>query len=134
MESEIFSWRTTVPIPFGSSALMVKIWEVFASTGLTDPIGVAFSPNGDLFVANRRINTIRRFSSMGVDLGDFVSAGLNFPYSICFDGAGRLYVADYFNNSVDRFAPDGTALGKFVSTLSPQGVAFDTAGNFYVTN
>jgi hypothetical protein len=54
---------------------------IFASTGLINPIGLAFSASGHLFVANTDQgtgapfrNTIHEFSPTGEDLGTFASS------------------------------------------------------------
>ena len=61
--------------------------SVFASSGLSNPVGLAFDSAGILYAANFGNNTIREFSSSGTDLGIFAdsSDGLNEPVFLAFD-------------------------------------------------
>jgi DNA-binding beta-propeller fold protein YncE len=54
--------------------------SVFVSTGLNNPLGLAFDAGGNLFVLNRGDDTIRKFSSSGADLGVFASTGMSYPF------------------------------------------------------
>ncbi len=78
--------------------------------------------------------------------------GLRAPIAVAFDSSGNLWVADYANSRVLRFAPpfsNGMAASvvigqrdytskSFVATQhglnGPTGVAFDTAGNMWVSD
>ena len=60
----------------------------FASTGLNQPVGLAFDSSGNLYAANWGNNTIEKYSSSGTDLGAFASTGLNRPSYIAISGLG----------------------------------------------
>ncbi len=60
---------------------------LITSTGLDNPYGITFGPNGNLFVANSGNNTIHEFSPTGADLGVFASTGMNDPRDLVFSSA-----------------------------------------------
>jgi sugar lactone lactonase YvrE len=109
--------------------------STFTSTGVAAGQGLAFDSAGNLYVANWSVNTIRKFSSTGADLGVFASTGLNGPVGLAFDGAGDLYAANRGNNTIWKFTPQGVG-SLFASTglNSPRGLAFDSADYLYAAN
>lgn len=44
-------------------------------TGLTNPEGLAFLPNGDILIGDNGTNSVRHFDSSGNDLGDYTNGG-----------------------------------------------------------
>ncbi len=44
-------------------------------TGLTNPEGLAFLPNGNLLIGDNGTNSVRQFDSNGNDLGDYTTGG-----------------------------------------------------------
>jgi hypothetical protein len=60
---------------------------LITSTGLDQPFGITFGPNGNLYVANSGSNTIHEFSPTGADLGVFASTGLSAPRDLVFDSS-----------------------------------------------
>ncbi len=108
---------------------------------MNQPQGVAFGPEGNLFVADKVNNRIDVFSPDGAFLRAFgkgvnpgggdvcttecepgdsigVAGAMDRPTGIAAD-SGALYVSDYGNGRIDVFAPDGTfirAFGKGVNT------------------
>jgi MYXO-CTERM domain-containing protein len=111
-----------------------SVASTFASTGLSNPTGLAFDGSGNLYAANFGNNTIEEFTPGGV-ASTFASTGLNDPFGLAFDGSGNLYAANYGNNTIEKFTPGGVA-STFASTgLSlPEGLAFDGSGNLYAVN
>jgi hypothetical protein len=59
---------------------------LITSTGLDQPFGITFGPNGNLYVANSGNNTIHEFSPTGADLGVFANSGLSAPRDLVFNG------------------------------------------------
>ena len=109
----------------------------FASTGLSNPLGLALDRSGNLYVANVGSSTIRKFSPTGQDLGLFASLlGIGCPTGLAVDRSGNLLVADLCVSVVREFSPTGQDLGTFASTglSNPEGLAFDSAGDLFVSN
>lgn len=84
-----------------------------------DPCGVALDGDGNLFVADRQNNRIRRVDPGGV-VSLFVGSGayafsngagsgasFQYPSGLAVDGAGALLVADTFNHLIRRVTPVG---------------------------
>ncbi len=107
------------------------VGSVFASTGLSQPTGLAFDSAGNLYVANYNINTIEKFTPNGVG-SLFASTGLNHPYDLAFDHQGNLFAANSGNDTIEKFTSGGVG-SLFASTSpgSPNGLAVDAQDNVY---
>ena len=97
------------------------------------PAGIALDGSGNLFVADKTANVIRRYAFGSGALSTFAGAGIpgyagdggpaasaqfNGPSGIAADSAGNLYIADTYNNVVRKVAANGGA----VSTVAGNGV------------
>jgi sugar lactone lactonase YvrE len=131
---------------------------------LSRPTGLAVSPTGIVYVAERINNVIRAISVEGVvttyagntnGLSDHIngrgtSAYFFRPLGVALDTAGNLYVADASNNGiriiystgkVDDVAGSSTNRNGFVLATgtdarfnTPSAVALDPSGNLYVAD
>jgi len=132
------------------------------SAQLNNPTGAAFSPSGDLYIADYGNNSIRKVTTAGVVTtfagstagasgsanGTGTAATFNAPGGIAIDYAGVIYVADQFNSRIRKIALDGTvstlagsstgyldnATGTAAKFYWPWGLAVDTSGNVYVAD
>ena len=126
------------------------------------PTGVAVDGAGNVYVADRFNNTIRKVTPNGVvtTLAGLVGssgstdatgsdARFNEPVGVAVDGAGNIYVADSRNNTIRQVTPGGVATtlaglagssgstdatGSAARFNDPQFVAVDGAGNAYVAD
>ena len=111
--------------------------------GLTSPRGVAFGPDGNLYVASADTDSILRYdSSSGEFIDAFVpagSGGLDLPWDIVFHD-GDLYVSSNLTNSVLRYnGTTGAFVSEFVGAGSggldgPRGLLFGENNELYVTS
>jgi glucose/arabinose dehydrogenase len=126
------------------------------------PEGVAVDGDGNLYVADRDNNTIRKITPAGVVTtlagaagsygsadGTGADARFSRPIGVAVDGDGNLYVTDRNNQTIRKITPAGVvttlagAAGSYGSAdgtgadarfSGPVGVAVDGDGNLYVTD
>jgi len=107
---------------------------------------IAFSPSGELFLADENTHRITVFgpdSSFSRCFGEQGSGPGQFdrPSAIAFASDGNLYVVDALNHRVQVLTPDGEFvsqwgnLGDGEGQLNmPWGIAIDGAGSVYITD
>ena len=135
-----------------------------AEAQLSDPFGVAVDGAGNLYIAERDNQRIRKVDSAGTittiagtgvlsfggDGGPAAEAQLSDPTGVAVDGAGNLYIADLGNQRIRKVDSMGTITtiagtgvhgssgdgGPAVAAqlYNPHGVAVDGAGNLYIAD
>ena len=129
---------------------------------LRSPTGVAVDGAGNLYIADRDNQRVRKVDSLGVittiagtgergfggDGGPAIRAQLTSPIGVAVDGGGNLYIADRGNYRIRKVDSSGT-ITTFAGTgdhrfsgdggpadeaslWSPYDVATDGAGNLYI--
>lgn len=139
----LFGWAclfglSRVPLAAGSTPLpRIQCPTGYSATiyaeGLQAPDGLAFSPAGELYVAEEgSAKRVSRITAGGIV--EPVLSGISSPEGIAFDRAGNLYVVeDIQNGRLLRRSPDGT-LAVLASELdAPEGVVWAPDGTIYVT-
>jgi len=124
----------------GQTGTLKRVLVPAASGVLKGPTGIAFGPDGNLYVASSQSNQIFRYNpDTGESLGAFVEEdGLTMPFSLIFGPDGDLYVSSGRDNVVRHY---NGRTGEFVSIAAadtalkqPIGLAFGPDGMLYVVN
>jgi sugar lactone lactonase YvrE len=125
------------------------------------PSAVAYDGSGNLYVADRENQRIRRVvvatgavttlagsGLAGKADGPGPAAQFNAPSGVAYDGSGNLYVADLYNDRIRRIVVATGAVSTLAGSLAgfadgtgpaaqfnaPFGVACDGSGNLYVAD
>ena len=125
------------------------------------PRAVAIDSGGNIYVADRNNNAIRKISPAGVVTtlaggvtsghadGTGSAASFSAPAGVAVDAAGNLYVADSGNNAIRKISPGGVVTtlagnaagsgltdgtGAAARFTGPSGIAVDGAGTVYVAD
>jgi streptogramin lyase len=108
------------------------------------PTGIAFAPNGDIFISEGHAPTfgnsrIMKFDRSGKFIKSFGHLGpgdgeLKGPHVLAFDSQGRLFVADRSNSRVAIFDQDGKFLAAWKQFGRPSGIFIDKNDVLYVSD
>lgn len=100
---------------------------------LAAPRGLAFGPNGDLFISSGGLFDSRIFR-INPDTGELLqtySSGLAVPGGLAFDASGILYATNSSSQNIVRIDVATGATTVFSSGVRGQGLAFGPDGNLY---
>ncbi len=109
------------------------------------PQGIDFDSRGNLYIADRRNNRVRRLSQdgqvstlaggpvAGSDDGQGILASFDGVADLAVDASGNVYVADQFNGLLRKIAPSGVVTTVARGLDQPDGVKADSQGNVYVS-
>jgi DNA-binding beta-propeller fold protein YncE len=103
--------------------------------GIVDnPYGMAFSPSGELYVAEVNNHRISIFSTEGRYLRSIGEKGtesgqFNEPNNLTFDAQGLLYISDTKNNRIQVFDVQDQFIREWSGEFDPHGLAIDNQNN-----
>jgi len=133
------------------------------SAQLSAPRGICVDGSGNVYLADRWNNRIRKISggnistiagngqgNFGGDWGSATSAQLSGPAGVVVDNAGNVYISDFLNNRVRMVSSNGTistyagngnsgfggdgGAATSAQLSQPAGLAVDAAGNLYIAD
>jgi DNA-binding beta-propeller fold protein YncE len=107
----------------GTTGAFVSDFVPTGSGGLGVAAGIAFGPDGNLYVCDYDNDRVLRYDgTSGAFLNSFVatgSGGLNGPSDVAFGPDGNLYVVSHQTSSVQRYSGlTGASIDTFVPTNS----------------
>jgi uncharacterized protein (TIGR03663 family) len=145
--------------PYAKGVISLPANLVFGTQGTESgqfnaPRGIAFAPDGSLYVADSRNHRIQHLSADGqaikvwgtfadVSKGDAPIGTFNEPWGVAVSPDGSVYVTDTWNHRVQKFTADGTPIqmwGVFGTAetpgalYGPRGIAVDSQGRVYVAD
>ncbi len=125
----------------GCDLCKASLWDATAMLGgsaiahvnLFEPNGIALDRDGNLFIADRIAQRVRRVTPGGItttvagngapgysgDGGPAAGASLNYPAGVAVDGLGTLYIADSLNFRLRRVDP----FTGIITTIAGTGTA-----------
>ncbi len=108
-----------------TTGAFIKVFADNPTSGLLDPRGILLGPDGNVYVASYGTDSVKKYSSAGTYLGDFVAAGsggLDGPEGMCWGPDGNLYVSSSLNDRVIRYqGPGGASPGALIGTFVTAG-------------
>ncbi|MCA9400747.1 MAG: 6-bladed beta-propeller [Candidatus Omnitrophica bacterium] len=121
-------------------------FEFEINKGFEEPLDVAVSPQGEIFVLDSRLSQVLIYDETGYYLRSIGAKGSNpgefkYPRSITITPQNQLLVADTGNHRIQAFDEEGKFLFEFGSSgrlsgqfTSPNGVAVDNNGLIYIAD
>ena len=124
---------------------VVRVTSVHEATGMTLLEGPTFGPNGDLYMVDvtappggpKVLRMDFRSREISTVYTDYTSAFTSAQFSPL---DGRLYLTDYLGGTVQSITAEGEDAQVHVSgavegtMMNPDDIAFDEAGNLYITD
>ena len=120
----------------GSTYVAVTNVTTLVSSGLNQPSAVAVDSAGNVYIADRLNNAIKKWAAADNSVSTLVSSGLNIPAVLALDGASNVYIVDDVNNAIKEWLAASNVVITLVSSglNQPCGVAVDGLGNVYISD
>ncbi len=129
--------------PYADVRREIPAEQVWGSTGggegqFINPRAMAFSPQGQLYVADSGNHRVQIFDQNGTFLKSWSIPAGNAPgqvgdemWGIAVSADGKVYISDTWNHRVEIFDEDGNFLSEFGSFADTQGDAAAFPGTFW---
>lgn len=124
----VFAQADTAP----ADRAVVQQKPALIHSGLSSPVGMAYDPSGNLYIANWSAGTVLRFTPNGQR--SVFAEGLSGPSGLAISPAGDIYVASYSEDLVWRFTPSGERSVFVRGLATPAGLSFDARGRLLIAN
>jgi sugar lactone lactonase YvrE len=100
---------------------------------ITNPTGLAFSPDGQLYISSRHDGTVLRYTDY--EHLDVVAEDLGIPCGIAFDSKGLLYVGDRTGKiyRIDASSGNREEFAHLEPSIAAYHLAVDSEDRLYVT-
>ncbi|HWN96247.1 MAG TPA: chitobiase/beta-hexosaminidase C-terminal domain-containing protein [Methylomirabilota bacterium] len=100
-----------------------------------NPNAVAIDANGNLYIADRNNNKIRKVTRPGNSdsLTSTFASRLKAPVGVAVDASNRVYVVTYSDGRLRVFNSNGSLERTVSGLMKPTALTLDEAGNVYVT-
>jgi DNA-binding beta-propeller fold protein YncE len=113
-----------------------------AKPPLSDPTGIAFDRQGNLWICNYAGRTVQEYSAVSIAASGTAKPvltirGIRGPNNVAFDRSGNLWVAEYDGGSVAEIRGGKVAVRLRFPRLAyaaPTSLAFDRSGTLWVTD
>ncbi len=103
-------------------------------SGFSGPIGIAVDASGNILVADRSNDAIKRMDASGNNV-QVLGSGFVRPAGVAVDANGNILVADTNNDAIKRMDSSGNNIQTLGSTFSrPRDIAIDASGNILVVD
>lgn len=111
------------------------VWQVGAGSSLSQPAGLAFGPDGLMYVSSYGTSRVLVYDAGGNILKALGSGGqMQGPRGLAFAADGSLLVACADEGTIERFATSGSWLGTFAAGLdTPTGLALGGDGHVFAS-
>jgi len=97
------------------------------------PRGIAFGPDGNLYVAENAAGVVRKYNGQTGGLLASISTG-NSPTGLAFSADGSLYVSSYTNSNIRKVNLISNTSTLFANLFEANGIAVAPDGEVYATS
>jgi sugar lactone lactonase YvrE len=110
--------------------------STFAVAQYNGPQGLARDSIGNLYIADRKNNAVRKITEPANDENSITSTfagGLDQPVGVAIDASDHIYVLTRGDGRIRKYDKFGNLLATISNLLTlPQAIALDASSNFYV--